>query len=82
MPCGGEVVWRWFVDLAAARRQSGMGTSPLVWADVGAYFRLWRTVPRPWELQALRALDGVYLRVAGEIAEQRRRAGKRAGEQA
>jgi hypothetical protein len=66
LPEGGLVVWRWYVELASGRRTSGFGPSPLVWADVDAFFRLRRVQPRAWELDTILAIDAAFLRVLQE----------------
>lgn len=67
LPASGVMVWRWYIDLASARRSSGFGAASLAWADVEAYFRLKRIVPEPWEIEAIQALDATFLRVLREM---------------
>lgn len=74
LPEAAVVVWEWFLELASARRQSGFGPSPLVMADIEAFFRLRGTRPVPWELAALRVLDAAYMRAVAARAEAARRA--------
>ena len=42
---------------------------PISWADMDAYFRLWRIAPQAWELRAIRRLDAEYLESRSTPAE-------------
>lgn len=66
LPASAVTEWRWYIDLASARRSSGFGASSLAWTDIEAYFRLRRIVPEPWEIEAIQALDATFLRVQQE----------------
>lgn len=79
LPIGALSVWSWFLELSAARRSSGFGISPIVWADVAAFFSLKGTRPRLWEIAALRALDNAFIRAAAEAAREREGAKRAAG---
>lgn len=78
LPIGAASVWAWFLELSAARRASGFGVSPIVWADLAAYFGLKGVRPRAWELSALRALDNAFIRAASEAARERDAARRKA----
>lgn len=60
LPLEAEHLWRWYADLDAGR-SAGFDLNPISWSDMRAYFALHRLRPKPWELQALRALDDAYL---------------------
>lgn len=54
-------VWQWFLQLNASRQGGMSGPLPLSNTEILAFFQLEGLWPEPWELQALRALDGVAL---------------------
>lgn len=53
-------LWLWFLELNASR-SSGMGACPISYSDMQAYFSLMQCRPEPWEISAIRRLDGVAL---------------------
>jgi hypothetical protein len=62
VPDGLEFLWQMFLELHAARGSSGFGPEPLGYSDILAYGTLLRSIPEPWEVQAIRALDSIWLR--------------------
>jgi hypothetical protein len=73
-PPGTEHVWAWFQALNAGRGSNGFGSNPIAWADIAAWVSLTGTLIRAAEIEALFALDRVWLRVAAsEIASQQKR---------
>lgn len=63
IPAGGNLLWRWFNDLAASRTWHASGANPVSYAEIEAYARLHRLPVRPDHVAALRAMDETYLRV-------------------
>jgi hypothetical protein len=58
-------VWTWFWELHSARSSGGMGPGPITYRDIQAWSEMTRNEPTPWEVQALRAMDRVYMGWAG-----------------
>lgn len=50
----------WWYELAEGR-QSGLGTSPLAWADIAAWSTLTGRQLDPYDIEALRTIDRAYL---------------------
>lgn len=67
-PAEVDHLWRWFLDLHEARG-GGFGVQPIGYAEIDAWARLTGLLPTPWEVSALRRLDGVYL---SHVAEKSR----------
>lgn len=61
LPAGGDLVWRWFIDLARARGMGFAGPLPITYAEIEAYRRLsgWPIERR--HVDIIFALDRVYL---------------------
>lgn len=60
MPPAGAHLWDTFLELHRARGGSGFGPSPISHADIEAWVRLKAWPLRPWEVDAIRALDEAY----------------------
>lgn len=56
-------VWRWFHDLHHSRTSNGFGPNPIPYAEIDAWARLTGTHPKPWEVNALKRMDLIYLEV-------------------
>jgi hypothetical protein len=54
-------VWEWWYELHNARSAGGMGQSPITYLDIQAWAKMSRQEPTPWEVQALREMDKVYM---------------------
>jgi hypothetical protein len=61
MPAGGDLLWRWFLDLGAARSWHAAGPNPIAWSDVAAYCSLTGTRMELRHLDTLRAMDAAYI---------------------
>lgn len=63
-------LWRWFMQL---RRRCGgdSGLAPIGWEAAGAWARLLRIDPRPWEIEIIMAIDDAFLaaRAGGQDPE-------------
>lgn len=61
MPAGGDLIWKWFVDLSAGRSYHAAGPNPISWADLAAYCSLTGTAMAQHHIDAIRALDAAFL---------------------
>ncbi len=69
LPLGLLHVWRWFLDLHAARGTGiGMGPAPIGWSDIWAWRELTRARPSPPEIDLIRRLDREWMAAQGEGA--------------
>lgn len=62
VPEAGEHLWSWFWSLERGRACGMNGPEPLAYAEIEAWARLTGTELRPWEVDALKAMDAVRLR--------------------
>lgn len=61
LPRGAIGVWNAFAHLSAARPSGGFGPGAISFTEIEAYSRLTGHSLVPWEVEAIRALDGAYL---------------------
>lgn len=61
LPWAAAHVWEWFSELNTARHGTGFGVNPISWAELSAWSALTGRTLRPWEVRALRAVDGAYM---------------------
>lgn len=61
LPPAGAYLWRYFIELDAARGGTGFGPSPIGYQDILAWARLTGRRPLPWEVGVLMALDRACL---------------------
>ena len=61
LPADGAHVWAWFLELSAGRGGNGFGPSPISYLDLLAWSMLTGTITRPAEIEAIMALDRVWL---------------------
>ena len=73
LPAEAERVWGWFVRLNSTR-PSGMGASGIAETEIAAFFRNRRLSPMQWEIDAITALDSVYLSNSAESAKEAQKA--------
>ena len=66
MPDELAYLWHWFLDLDAARGSNGFGISPLSYVEIKAWSDLTRNTLAPWEIEAIKRLDAVRIRVVNE----------------
>ena len=60
-------LYGWFWECAQGRPIGPEGVSmPIPSAEIAAWASLAQVRPQPWEMGALRALDGCFLRIASE----------------
>lgn len=67
VPVGGELVWRWFADLSAARSYGAAGPNPISFTEIEAYRRLHPVPIEGRHVDLLRAMDDAWLR--GQTAD-------------
>ncbi len=61
LPADGAHVWVWFLELSAGRGSNGFGPNPISYLDLLAWSMLMGTITRPAEIEAVMALDRVWL---------------------
>lgn len=61
IPAGGELLWRWFLDLNRTRRAGLAGPEPISYGEIEAYARAsgWPIEPR--HVAILRAMDDAWM---------------------
>lgn len=67
VPAGGELLWRWFLDLNGTRSYHAGGPAAISYGEVEAYARSHRWSIEPRHVAILRSMDEVWL----EHARQR-----------
>ena len=61
LPSDGAHVWAWFLELSAGRGSNGFGPNPISYLDLLAWSMLTGTITRPAEIEAIMALDRVWM---------------------
>lgn len=61
IPAGGELLWRWFMDLARSRSWHMSGPNPICYSEIQSYAAAWRWPIEPRHIAILRAMDEVWL---------------------
>jgi hypothetical protein len=61
IPAGGDLLWRWFLDLSRSRSYHMAGPNPISYSEVLAYAKLMRWLIEPRHVVILLALDDIYL---------------------
>lgn len=56
-----QYLWSWFAELSNARGNSGFGPSPITYLEIQAWAALKQISIEVFEVNALKALDSVYL---------------------
>ena len=57
IPAGGELLWRWFIDLNAARTWGAAGPNPIAFTEIEAFARLSRWPLEELHVAILKAMD-------------------------
>jgi hypothetical protein len=69
-PEGLEFLWNWYLDLAASRQLSGMGSPQAIPpSEIVAWQQLMRIDLEPWQVRAIRLLDIAHLKAFAETRE-------------
>lgn len=71
-------VWSMFADLSSARGHM----VPISYSEIEAYGRLTGQQPSPWEVEQIKALDGLALRIWSEKATKKAPRDRAAGNDA
>lgn len=66
VPFAGQRIWGIFLAVNATRGSNGFGPSPIAYAEIAAFSRLYREPIRPWELTILRELDATFLKAVAK----------------
>jgi len=61
LPAGGELLWKWFSELSAARSYHASGPNPIAWGEIEAYARINRQAIGPHHAAVIILLDRTYL---------------------
>lgn len=61
IPPGGELLWRWFLDLSATRTYHAAGPNPISYGEVEAYRRLTGWPLEPRHVAIIMAMDEVFV---------------------
>lgn len=64
IPAGGELLWRWFMDLHKSRTLHAAGANPISYAEIQSYASLMRWPIEPRHVMILRAMDETYLKAS------------------
>jgi hypothetical protein len=59
-------VWDAFLSLHSGRTYGMNAPNPLSWVDIKAWDDLMRADMKEWEVRAVKALDGLWLRIMAE----------------
>ena len=59
-------LWQWFCELSGGRGYSMSGPLPLNYSEIQAWSQLTKTSPTVWEVQAIKAVDRVFIIEAGK----------------
>lgn len=54
-------LWNHFIQIHRGRTYNGFGANPISWSDFYAYCKVTRSALSPWEVEAIRMLDEVFL---------------------
>lgn len=69
IPAGGELLWRWFLDLGQTRTYHMAGPNPISFVEIEAYARQMRWPLEPHHIDILRAMDAAWLEHASKRAQ-------------
>lgn len=68
-------VWLYFIELHNSRSYNASGVNPISYADILAYFTLLGIEPQEWEIQVIKRLDFIALKMqSDEIEKQKNQA--------
>ena len=66
VPAGGDLLWRWFLDLNRTRTYHAAGPNPISYSEIEAYARMNRWPMKPRHIAIIRAMDEVWLEHASK----------------
>lgn len=61
VPAGGQLIWRWFIDLCRTRSYHGYGPNPLTYAEIEAYARVYGWPIDGRHVDAILEMDRAWL---------------------
>lgn len=64
-----QYVWRCFIELNNARSGTGYGINPISYMEIYCYFKLQNIEPEEWEVQTIKRLDSIAMKVYADKAE-------------
>lgn len=67
-------VWRYFIDLHNSRSVGGFGINPISYSDIKAYFELQKIDCFDWEVDVIKRLDHLAMKIHAEEAEKESKA--------
>ena len=70
-------MWNWFWSLSNARGSSEFGASPLSYTEIRAWIEVTGLTVHPWEIDAIRAMDGAYMQAQAEMSKAKSSKGKK-----
>lgn len=77
IPMEAEHLWNWFWSLSSARGSSGFGgAAPLSFTEIRAWIEVTGLTVHPWEIDAIRAMDGAYMQAQAEMSKAKSSKGK------
>ncbi|MCK5245223.1 MAG: hypothetical protein KAJ90_08130 [Desulfobacterales bacterium] len=59
-------LWQWFCELSNSRDYGMVGPKPLSYSEIQAWSQLTKIDPTAWEVQAIKAIDRVFIAEAGK----------------
>jgi hypothetical protein len=59
-------LWDWFCALDSGRGGNGFGLNPLSYSEIQAWATLMQVQLAPWEVDAIKRIDAVRIRIANE----------------
>lgn len=71
-----EYLWQWFLELNGSRLSNGFGINPISYLEIGSWNELNMNWIRPWEVQAIKQLDNVFLEFQSEKSSKKKESKK------
>lgn len=65
-----QFVWAYFIELNNGRTSNGFGPNPIQYSEMEAYFRLIGIDITEWEIQVIKRLDNLKLKMHADEAEK------------
>jgi hypothetical protein len=59
-------LWGWFCELSGGRDYGEAGPKPLSYREIQSWSELTKTDPTAWEVQAIKAIDRVFIAEANK----------------
>lgn len=69
IPPAAQHVWSWFWALNDSRPDGLSGPGTLTYTEIAAWAALTGHIPRPWEVDAIKAMDRAYLASVAKISK-------------